>query len=129
MGTAAAAFFTAVNLMYAAIFGGPIDGTAWDVKVRQQGFFHWTSQSDTLVFHGGKAVIAGEIAKGYAPALYDASQDASGTAFTVRLETEDHDPVVWSGRVKDDRIAGVVVVRRRDGRIARYVFSGGRKAG
>jgi hypothetical protein len=129
MGNVAVAFFTAVNLLYAAVFGGPIDGTAWDVKVREQGFFHWTSQSDTLVFHGGKAVIAGEIAKGYPPALYDSREDAAGTEFSVRLESDDHDPVVWSGRVKDDRIAGVVTVRRRNGRVARYVFSGGRKAG
>lgn len=129
MGSVAVAFFTAVNLLYAAVFGGPIDGTSWDVKVREQGFFHWTSQSDTLIFHGGKAVIAGEIAKGYSPALYDAHENASGTDFTVHLETDDHDPVEWSGRVKDDRIAGVVTVRRRNGRVARYTFSGGRKAG
>lgn len=129
MGSVAAAFFTAINLLYAAMFGGPIDGTSWDVRIREQGFFHWTSQSDTLVFHGGEAVIAGEIAKGYAPAVYDARQDAAGTEFTVRLERGDLDPVVWSGRVKDGRIAGVVTVRGRDGRVARYVFSGGRKAG
>jgi hypothetical protein len=119
----------AMNMLYAAVFGGPIDGTSWDVKVRQQGFFHWTTQTDTLVFHRGKAVIAGAIAKGYAPTLYEASRDESGTAFSVHLEQEGHDPIDWSGRVKNDRIAGVMIVRGRDGRVSRYVFSGGRKAG
>jgi hypothetical protein len=129
MASVAAVLLTAVNLLYAAVFGGPIDGTSWDVKVREQGFFHWTSRSETLVFHDGKAVIAGAIAKGYPPALYDAREDAKGTEFTVRLEGADRDPVVWSGRVKDGRIAGIVIVRRRNGRVARYVFAGGRKTG
>lgn len=129
MGNVAGVFFTAVNLLYAAMFGGPMDGTAWDVRVRQQGFFHWTSQAETLVFHDGRAVIAGEIAKGYAPALYDARDDGAGTAFTVRLEDADLDPVVWTGRIDKDRIAGVVIVRARDGRVSRYAFTGGRKSG
>jgi len=57
-------FLTAVNLVYAAMFGGPIDGTAWDVRVKQTGFFHWTSSRDTLVFRDGKGLIAGEVARG-----------------------------------------------------------------
>jgi hypothetical protein len=119
----------AMHLLYAAMFGGPIDGTSWDVKVRQQGFFHWTTQTDTLVFHRGKAVIAGAIAKGYAPAVYEAREDGSGTEFSVHLEQDGRDAVDWSGRVNHDRIAGVKTVRGSNGRVARYVFSGGRKAG
>lgn len=122
-------FFAAVNMLYASVFGGPIDGTAWDVKVKQEGFFHWTSTRETLVFHDGKAVIAGEVAKGYAPALYDSAQDGEATAFSVKLADAEHDPVEWSGRVEGGRIAGVVVVTGKDGKAARYVFSGERKSG
>jgi hypothetical protein len=122
-------FFAAVNLLYASMFGGPIDGTAWEVKVKQEGFFHWTSTRDTLVFHGGKAVIAGEVAKGYAPALYDATEESGSTAFSLVLAGDGRDPVEWSGRVEGERIAGVVVVRGRDGKVARYVFTGARKTG
>src|SRR5476651_2037314 len=116
MKSLAGIFFAAVNLLYASMFGGPIDGTAWDVKVKQDGFFHWSSQSDTLIFHGGKAVIAGEIAKGYAPALYDSKEQDGATNFTLVLAGDGHDPVEWSGRVEGERIAGSVVVHGRDGR-------------
>ncbi len=129
MKSIAAIFFAAVNLLYAAMFGGPIDGTAWDVKVKQEGFLHWSSQNDTLIFHGGKAVIAGEIAKGYAPALYDSKSEDGATAFTLLLSEDGHDPVEWSGRVEGERIAGSVVVRGRDGRTQRFTFSGARKTG
>jgi hypothetical protein len=40
MKSIAGIFFAAVNLLYASMFGGPIDGTAWNVKVKQAGFFH-----------------------------------------------------------------------------------------
>ena len=129
MQSLAGIFFTAVNLLYASLFGGPIDGTAWDVKVKQEGFFHWGTTRETLVFHGGKAVIAGEVAKGYAPALYDAAEESGATAFSLTLAGDDRDPVEWSGRVEGEHIADVVIVRGRDGRVARYVFSGERKTG
>lgn len=123
------ACLTAVNLLYATVFGGPIDGTAWDVKVKEDGFFHWASTRDTLVFHRGRAVIASEIAKGYSPALYDARQEDGATTFRLTLEEDGRDPVEWSGRVAGRRIDGVVLVRGRDGRTLRYVFTGERKAG
>lgn len=122
-------FFTTVNFLYASMFGGPIDGTAWELKIKQEGFFHWSSTRDTLVFHGGKAVIAGEVAKGYAPALYDSKEESGATAFSLILDGDGRDPVEWSGRVEGERIAGVVVIRGRDGRVARYVFTGARKTG
>jgi len=122
-------FFAAVNMVYAAMFGGPIDGTAWDVKVKQDGFFHWSSSNDTLVFSSGKAVIAGEIAKGYSPALYDAKDEDGATAFSLTLDGDGRDAVEWSGRVEGGRIAGSVVIRGRDGRTQRFTFSGARKTG
>jgi hypothetical protein len=123
------AFFAAVNLLYASVFGGPIDGTSWDVRVKKDGFLHWASRRDTLVFEEGRAVVAGAIARGYGPALYDAKPEDGATAFTMRLRGPDRDPVVWTGRVEGRRISGVVVVNGRDGRVLRYVFTGARKDG
>ena len=122
-------FFTAVNFLYASLFGGPIDGTAWDVKIKEDGFFHWSSKQDTLIFHDGKVVIAGEVAKGYAPGLYDAKAEGDSTSFSLVLAGDGRDPVEWSGRVDGEKIAGIVVVRGRDGRTQRFVFHGERKTG
>lgn len=122
-------FFAAVNLVYAAVFGGPIDGTVWDVKVRQEGFFHWTSHTETLVFRRGKAAVASELAQGSTPTVYDSKGDDAGTAFTLTFAGAGRDPSEWSGRVEGARINGSVVVRGRDGRTTRYVFHGERKTG
>ncbi|MFI5347643.1 MAG: hypothetical protein ACHQ51_14810 [Elusimicrobiota bacterium] len=122
-------FFTAANMLYASLFGGPIDGTAWDVKLKEEGFFHWGSTRDTLVFDAGKAAVAGEVAKGYAPARYETNQESGATAFSMILAGDGRDPVEWTGRVEGEKIAGVVVVRGKDGRVARYVFTGARKTG
>lgn len=127
MKTLAGMFFTAVNLLYTAIFGGPIDDTAWDVKMKEEGFFHWRSVRDTLVFHGGMGVVAGQTARGYAPALYDAKSIEGGTAFSLVLAGDGRDPIEWSGRVEGKRISGVVVVHGRGGRQSRYIFTGERK--
>ncbi len=129
MTTISTALFAAVNFVYAAIFGGPIDGTSWDVKVKQDGFFHWGSKKETLVFHGGRLVVAGAVSRGYSPTLYSARDEDNGTAFAAILNDPSRDAVEWTGRVDGDRIAGVVIVRERDGRVVRYAFSGARKAG
>ena len=128
MATVSSALFAAVNFVYAAIFGGPIDGSSWDVKVKQDGFFHWGTKKETLVFHGGKLVVAGAISQGYSPTLYEARNEENGTAFAAILNEPSREAIEWSGRVDGDRIAGVVIVRARDGRVVRYAFSGARKA-
>lgn len=129
MKSLAGAFFAAVNLLHAAVFGGPIDGTAWDVKVKQDGFFHWTSRQETLIFTDGRVAIAGEVARGYTPALYESKDENGGTAFSLVLQGDGRDPVEWSGRVEGEKISGLMVVRARDGRALRYKFSGVRKSG
>ena len=127
MATVSSAIFTAVNFVYAAIFGGPIDGSAWDVKVKQDGFFHWGSKRETLVFHNGKLVVAGAVSQGYSPTLYQARDEENGTIFAAVLNDPSREAIEWTGRVDGDRIAGVVIVRARDGRVVRYAFTGARK--
>jgi hypothetical protein len=129
MTTVATALFAAANFVYAAIFGGPIDGTAWDVKVKQDGFFHWGTKKETLVFHGGRLVVAGAVGRGFSPSVYKARDEENGTAFAAILGDPGREAIEWSGRVDGDRIAGIVIVRERDGRVVRYAFSGARKAG
>ena len=129
MKTVASSLFAAVNFVYAAIFGGPIDGSSWDVKVKQDGFFHWGSKRETLVFHNGKLVVAGAVSQGYSPTLYQARDEENGTIFAAVLDNPSREAIEWTGRVDVDHIAGVVIVRARDGRVVRYAFSGERKAG
>lgn len=125
----ASAFFAAVNIVYALVFGGPMDGTAWDVKVKQEGFFHWSSRAETLVFTGGRLVIPGEVARGLAPALYDAKGSGAATEFTAILESPGQERSEWRGRAEGGRITGELVVLARDGAKLVYRFSGARRDG
>ena len=97
--------------------------------MKETGFFHWSSRQETLIFRGGKVAIAGEVARGYSPALYKSKDEDGGTAFSLILNGDGRDPVEWSGRVEGAHIAGVMIVRARDGRTLRYKFSGTRKNG
>ncbi|MBI4370932.1 MAG: hypothetical protein HY552_01405 [Elusimicrobia bacterium] len=119
---------TAVNTLYASLFGGPIDGTAWDVKLRKPGFFQWTSKRDTLIFQDGRATAAAAAQEGYSSALYEAADRDGGTAFRLVFDAQDRAPAEWSGRIEGRRISGVVIVRGQDGKSVRYVFTGKRKA-
>ena len=119
----------AVRFVQAFIFGGPVDGTAWDVKVKQDGIFHWGSRHETLVFHRGRLVVAGAVDDGYDPTRYEARQEDAGTAFAAVLAGDGRDPVEWSGTINGDKIKGVVLVRLDDGKVRRYSFHGARKSG
>jgi hypothetical protein len=125
----ASAFFAAVNIVYALVFGGPMDGTAWDVKVKREGFFHWSSRAETLVFTGGRLVIPGEVAKGLSPALYDAKDAGAATEFRAVLESPGQERSEWRGRAEGGRITGELVVLARDGAKLVYRFSGARRDG
>ncbi|MDE2141367.1 MAG: hypothetical protein KGJ84_03000 [Elusimicrobia bacterium] len=122
-------FLTAANMLYVSLFGGPMDGTAWDVKLKEEGFFHWGSTADTLVFDAGKAAAAGEVAKGYAPTRYETNKESGATLFSMVMAGDGRDAMEWTGRVEGERIEGMVIVRGKDGRVSRYVFTGARKTG
>ncbi len=125
----AAAAFAAVNVVYAAVFGGPMDGTAWDVKLKEEGFFHWGSSRDTLVFTRGRMVVAGEIAQGSPAPLYEAAAAAGeATAFAAVLEHPLRGRFEWVGKAENGRIDGHINVVMPDGRVKRLKFWGAKKS-
>lgn len=129
MSALANAFFTAVNFLYAAAFGGPMDGTAWEVKVREEGFFNWGSRRDTIVFTKGRLVVAGEVAKGLEPTLYEIlDAGGPGTAFAAVLTHPEHGVIEWRGRADGALIEGEILMRAPDGRLKRSRFAGARKS-
>lgn len=124
----AAAAFAAVNIVYAAVFGGPMDGTAWDVKVKEDGLFHWGSRRDTVVFTRGRMVVAGEVAQGLPTPLYEAAAAAGeATAFAAVLEHPLRGRWEWVGKAEGGRLSGRINVVLPDGRVKRLSFWGEKK--
>lgn len=125
----ATAAFAAVNFVYAAVFGGPMDGTVWDVKLKEEGFFHWGSRRDTLIFARGRMLVEGEVAQGVATPLYEAAAAAGeATAFAATLEHPLRGRWEWVGRAEGEKVSGHINVVLPDGRVKRLKFWGEKKS-
>lgn len=125
----ATAAFAAVNFVYAAVFGGPMDGTVWDVKMKEDGFFSWGSRRETLVFTRGRLIVEGELAQGAPTPLYEAAAAAGeATAFAATLEHPLRGRWEWVGRAEGERLSGHINVVLPDGRVKRLKFWGEKKS-
>ena len=111
----------------AGVFGEPLDGSAWVVKVRRQSLIAFGSK-DTLIFDKGQFSSMEKLTDGFLPAGYSAPGRLSTDAvWESALKGEDGSVLNWQGRIEDDRMEGTVVWTRSDGTTRRYRFHGRRK--
>ena len=118
----------ALGLAYGRLFGGPMDDTAWDVKIKADSLFAF-SKSDTLVFRRGRLSMAGFIASGFSPASYNAQKvdGDSETVWNASLEHPERGVVSLQGLVRGDQVEGVAVWWTPDGKLKKFTFHGSRK--
>ena len=110
-----------------SFFTGPLDGSAWDIKVKRVSFLP-LGKKDTLVFERGRFSSARMLASGYFPSGYNARTLEAGGSWEVSQIREDGSVLTWRGRVSGDRIKGTVTRRARNGRERSYSFKGRRKS-
>jgi len=108
-------------------FAGPLDGSAWDVKVKRLSFLP-LGKKDTLVFERGQFSSSRMLASGFFPSGYDSDSLKEGESWEVSQTREDGSVLTWRGRVQGDRIKGTVISRGLNGRERSYSFKGRRKA-
>jgi hypothetical protein len=101
----------------------PLDGSAWDVRVKADSFLAF-GHSDTLLFNEGRLTSAGCAAKGFAPADYTTAEDGSWQA---SLAQAGQGMSQWQGTSHGDRIEGTMLQISPSGRVKRYTFKGRRK--
>ena len=112
---------------YYRFFGGPLEGTAWEVKLKADTFFSF-SHHDTLVFSRGKLLASGYQATGFEPGSYNA-QNVGGdidAIWNASLADSRKGTMTWHGLVRGDTIEGVAILWTKDGHQKRYTFSGKR---
>ncbi|MFA6091927.1 MAG: hypothetical protein WCU88_07760 [Elusimicrobiota bacterium] len=108
-------------------FGGPLDGTAWEVRMRKDSFFA-LPRKDTLAFDRGKLTSAGSLDDGFSPGGYSATAEEGGdAAWQARLDAPDGRMLDWSGTVEGDHIEGRMTLRKGEDRPKDYVFRGTRR--
>ncbi|MBI5629307.1 MAG: hypothetical protein HY921_00275 [Elusimicrobia bacterium] len=122
------AFVASLGLAYYRLLGGPIDGTAWDIKIKPDSLFSF-SHKDTLIFTKGQLSVPGFASSGFSPAYYNA-QNMDGqfdTMWVASFNDAEKGVVSWQGMIKGDQVEGVVVWWTKGGKLKRYTFKGNRK--
>ena len=114
-------------LAYYRFFGGPLEGTTWEVKLKADSFFA-LSHHDKLVFERGKFVASGYKASEFGSGSYSArSVDGDIDAiWNAAITNSEKGTMTWHGLVRGDTIEGVAILWTKDGHQKRYTFSGKR---
>lgn len=112
----------------ATLFGGPMDGSVWEVKVKADSLIA-RSHRQTLVFRRGRLGVDGPLSEGFAASPYRA-QPAFGddAVWSAALSDPEKGVQSWQGLVRGERIEGVVAWWGKDGKPRRYTFKGSRKS-
>lgn len=119
----------AVRLAYAALVGGPMDGTAWEVKLKPDSLLS-LSHREILSFERGRLKVSGYFADGFSPALYTV-QDTEGeaeTLFSASLTGAQDQILTWQGLVTGDSVRGIAVLWAKDAKPRWFIFKGSHKS-
>jgi hypothetical protein len=117
----------ALRMAWASLWGGTMDGTSWEVKVKADSFFSFPHH-EVLVFEKGRLNVRGNAPPGFESGSYrtEPAVDAD-EVWSASFTSDDAGTVSWQGLVRGDRIEGVAIWWPKDGGEKRYVFSGSRK--
>lgn len=119
----------ALVLAYHSMSGGPIDGTAWEVKLKSESFFSF-AKKDTLIFQEGKVTVLGYLPEGFSAGLYrlDPTEKPEESVWTTSFYHDRKGSVEWEGRIRGSKMQGTVVWTDLGGNVRRYRFKASRKS-
>jgi hypothetical protein len=108
--------------------GGPLDGTAWEIRMRKESIFAFP-RKDLLRFDRGRFISAGFFSDGFEPGGYSTRESGDGREafWDARLDSDDGRSADWSGTVAGDKIEGRLTVRGSDQDEKGYSFKGRRR--
>ena len=115
------------GVMYYRVFGGPMEDTAWEIKLKADHLLAFGHQ-DRLVFQRGKLLASGWQATGFSPGVYNAQRVGGDVdaIWNASLADSEKGTMTWHGLVRGDTIEGVAILVTRDGREKRFNFTGKR---
>lgn len=117
----------ALGLAYYRLFGGPLEDTSWEIKLKADSFFAF-SHRDTLTFGGGKLRATGYQGDGFKAGVYSAQRVGGDVdaLWNASLTDAERGTMTWHGLVRGDTIEGVAILVRKDGKQKRFTFKGHR---
>ena len=117
----------ALAMAYWRLFGGPLEDTSWEIKLKADSFFAF-SHHDTLVFERGKLKASGYQATGFTPGSYNATKVGGDVdaIWNASLLDERRGTMTWHGLVRGDTMEGVAILWTKDGKQKRVTVTGKR---
>jgi hypothetical protein len=118
-------------LLSARLFGGPMDGTSWDVKIKPDSLFSF-SRKETLVFAHGRLEVLAPAPSDFSPGVYNAQAIDGTTAdavWSASMSQEEKGVMSWHGLVRGDTIEGFAVLWTKSGQAKHFSFRGSRREG
>ena len=114
-------------LAYYRFFGGPMEGTAWQIQLKADSVFSF-SHADTLIFQRGKLKALGYEGTAFTAGAYSA-RNVGGDVDAIWNASQIDDKkgtMTWHGLVRGDTIEGVAILTTKDGKERRFSFTGKR---
>ena len=102
------------------------NGSVWTVKVKDEsGKSSKQTYEDKLKFEGGRVTSENFAARGYAASNYSAEVRRGGeTVVWKTMQSKVGGGTVhWRGELRGDKMAGIVVVRPRNGKAQNFSFT------
>jgi hypothetical protein len=115
------------GLIWYRLFGGPMEGTAWDIQMKADSVFSF-SRHDRLIFERGKLRTEKHRQKFLSPGAYTAKSVGGDVdaLWSAAMTDDSRGTMTWHGLVRGDTIEGVAILVTKDGREKRFTFTGKR---
>ena len=111
---------------------GPLDGTAWTVRVApdEDAASHGEKTfTDRFVFERGTVTMTECVKAGFAPSSYRAWQVSGGIwSFTADQASAREGTTAWTGAILEQDIKGTLLWTKPAGTVFRYSYEGHRAA-
>jgi len=105
---------------------GPMDGTVWEVRIKQDSWFS-LPHKDTLVFDSGRMTAVNYMAAGFPSGNYYAAGRKGLYSWQVSLQRANNETINWTGHIEDNHVEGDIMQRDSTGHVRQSHFKGSRR--
>src|SRR5262245_3106202 len=111
---------------------GPLDGTAWAVRVTPDEAAAKKGDKpfdDVMMFQAGRVSMSACLKYGFKPSKYTTVKSDGGWNVTTEQTSESAGKTVWNAVIAGDTIKGTLVSTKKDGTVLNYTFEGKKGSG
>lgn len=104
-----------------------LDGSEWVVVLHESGLLRGGSRGEILRFHEGQLTAERSVAEGYLSSAYHASSSDDRLSWRATQTNFKGERLDWTGAGDAERMAGLLRVSRKDGKVVEYRWKADRR--